>query len=60
MPDRETGVDQALDEHLSQPIEAAPSPDWLYHWYVSLNKPWDPPVAPEYIQKALRERQITE
>ena len=53
---RFVSLDQALRDIIYRnPPKYTPSSDWLYQWSVSLEKPWDPPVPPEYIQKAFRE-----
>jgi peptidoglycan/xylan/chitin deacetylase (PgdA/CDA1 family) len=53
---RFVSLDQALrDSIYRNPPKYTPSSDWLYHWSASLDKPWDPPAPPEYIQKAFRE-----
>ena len=53
-------LDEALrDGFYRNPPKYTPSSDWLYHWSVSLDKPWDPPGPPEYIQKSFREGQAS-
>ena len=47
----------SLEEALRDPVyqnppKYTPSSDWLYHWSVSLNKSWDPPMPPEYVRTA--------
>ena len=49
--------DALVDPVYRNPPKYTPSSDWLYHWSVSLNKPWSPPMPPEYIQRAFREGQ---
>ena len=53
-------LDEALrDSIYRNPPKYTPSSDWLYQWSVSQKKPWDPPVPPEYIQKAYREALVS-
>ena len=53
-------LDEALrDSVYRNPPKYTPTSDWLYQWSVSLDKPWDPPAPPDYIQKAFREGQVS-
>lgn len=50
---RFVSLEEALrDSIYRNPPKYTPSSDWLYQWSVSLNKPWTPPMPPEYIRKA--------
>jgi peptidoglycan-N-acetylglucosamine deacetylase len=53
-------LEEALGDNIYRnPPKYTPSSDWLYQWSVSLNKPWDPPLPSEYIQKAFRKGQTS-
>ena len=55
---RFVSLEEALrDSTYRNPPKYTPSSDWLYHWSVSLDKLWSPPMPPEYIQLAFREGQ---
>lgn len=57
---RFVSLDEALrDVIYRNPPKYTPSSDWLYRWSVSLDKPWDPPAPPEYIQKAFQDAQAS-